>query len=533
MKKILWLAVFLALFILTPRSISADGATGAYSWGGAMPVTINVNSATSVHFTVTFPTGNSTYSPIVCIATAPKASCGGGSDDSTVVYDTSTPDSSNPNKAIPEVYKQAVTWSYTDTNLTANTNYDLIIIGSAGYQTPTSYAFYTGSETVPGSIAVTAKPNGSSVIMSTTVDTTQFPYYQEFTASLVYSTDPALSNPIGGGPIPPTGNSGTAGTYTWILPSLTPNTEYYYQVTITDGTASVKSLPIGNFSTDAGAVLSSFNPTGGSSPILNSHIYYFLAPFPGFSQLPDPSVCAQEQASAAAAGQPAPICSINDLLNYALKLLIGISAVVLVFRLMYEGYTYMVTDVPFLKASSKSGFFTALMGLMLAMSAYIILNTINPKLVNGTINATQLSIGIDGDSSAPTVVVSQGQVPGGVYCPGSGKSAAISKIAQSFIGKVTYSYGAKNAGTQTSGYAQLDCSGWANTVLSCAGYQSPPDYVNSGSAAIFGGAEPVNMSTGFTVSGNSVSINNKVLNPGDLVGWPQVGKSYGHVILCR
>jgi len=92
--------------------------------------------------------------------------------------------------------------------------------------------------------------------------------------------------------------------------------------------------------------------------------------------------------------------------------------------------------------------------------------------------------------------------------------------------------GGKSAAAQSGGFAILDCSGWANTVLNCAGYKTPGDYINSGSTDIFAAGEKVNMKTDFVASGGAVSIKGKPLNPGDLVGWPKpAGGGAGHVIL--
>jgi hypothetical protein len=164
---------------------------------------------------------------------------------------------------------------------------------------------------------------------------------------------------------------------------------------------------IETFNGSTGA-LAPFTPTGGQGTAgtnLNPSSYTLLSKgFPGLSVLPDPATCAAETTAAQAAGKAAPVCDINGLLNYAMKLLIGITGVVLVLRLMYEGFAIMTSDVPFKIASSKTAFFTALGGLLLALTAYIILNTINPQLVNETINVQQLSIGVTAPDTDQTPI---------------------------------------------------------------------------------------------------------------------------------
>ncbi len=339
----------------------------------------------------------------------------------------------------------------------------------------------------------------------------------------------------GGGAAPVEYNE-PAGNYYWVLGGLDSHTTYYAQQTIIspDGQSGVGKII--SFNGGTGAVISSsstFDPISGTNTNLNSSDYNLLEPFPGLSVIPSAATCAQEEATATRNGTAQPVCDVNGLLNYAMKLLIGLSGVVLVLRLMYEGYSYMVTDVPFLKASSKAGFFSALMGLMLALSAYVILNTINPKLVDETVNVAQLNIGVaGGDVDAPTQFLSKTQQLPNIICPGSGGSSVINQIAQSYVGKVTYSQAIPKGAVGSDGYQRLDCSGFANTVLQCAGFVQGKDYINSGSADIFGNSEKVNMSSGFVINGNDVLINNKVLNPGDLVGWtPSQGGGNGHVII--
>jgi hypothetical protein len=154
------------------------------------------------------------------------------------------------------------------------------------------------------------------------------------------------------------------------LSSLTPNTTYCFDY---DQWLGEK------FTTDNGSTLATATPPKDSS-------YRLLAPFPGLAVLLDPSQC-----GAVSAGK---ICSINDLLNFIFKILIGVTAVSLVFRLIWDGYRIMTTDVPFIKVNAKSDFFTALGGLLLALSAYIILNTINPKLVSNDISIQGVGVGV-------------------------------------------------------------------------------------------------------------------------------------------
>lgn len=178
------------------------------------------------------------------------------------------------------------------------------------------------------------------------------------------------------------------GSYTLVVTDLTPSATYYFKQAIsTSGGTTPVETKIGTFTAQKGYLAPG---SVGESLDFNSRSYHLLAPWPGLSVLMDPDLCAQKKADGSVPQDA--ICDVNGFLNFAFKLLIGITAVVLVLRLMYEGYQYVVTDVPFLKASAKSDFKTALLGLLLALSAYIILNTINPKLVNNRITIDSVEV---------------------------------------------------------------------------------------------------------------------------------------------
>jgi len=512
MKKILWLSILLS-------TLFAGHAFAAYTLNVPTP------AGSTITATLTGVSATSTSSFQLQVQTAPfsataapvQAAPGGALSGSSI---------SAAGTADPSVQKPSngtVTWSLSEN---PNTTYYVQVLELPAL--PGTPTWATGSQTVKtGALSfptLTTSLQGSSIQISGAFDPTKQSNYANYTETLTYSTSANLSNPIQAA-MPSV--AGTAlGSYYWMIP-VSPNTTYYAQqtITVTGTTNQFVDPAIINFDGGTGAAMSSATVTS----LLNTQSYTLLSGFPGLSVLPDPPLCAREQA----AGNAPAFCNINDVLNYFLKLMIGLSGVALVFRLMWEGYQYMMTDVPFLKASSKAGFFTALGGLVLALSAYLILNTINPKLVSDSNSIAQLSIGVaGGDTNAPTTFLSKAQIPTGIYCPNSGRSGAISQIAQSYQGHVTYSQAIPKGAVGSDGFIRLDCSGYANTVLECAGYTPGTDYINDGSAGIFANAESVTMSSGFTISGSNVLINNKQLNPGDLVGWtPSQGGGNGHVII--
>ncbi len=376
MKKILWLGILSSFFF-------ASHTFAAYV------LTIPTPTGTSINATMTgSPSVMYVYQLVVqttpFTTPAPKTNPTIPTTDPTL----GTPDA-----------KGVTTWSIPEN---ANTTYYVRVLEWAGLNanTPT---YITDPQTVKTGAAtvyfspLTTTQSGNAVIVSGSINTAKQPNYASLIETLTYSTNADLSNPILSN-IPSTAGS-TAGSYSWSLTGLNPNTPYYAQQTITLNAGNVAVDKIISFNGGTGAQIvpnadGTFTPTAnGANSNLNTSSYTLLSGFPGFTVLPDPTLCAQERA----AGKAPQFCDLNDVLNYFLKLLIGLSGVVLVLRLMFEGYQYMMSDVPFLKAKSKAGFFAALGGLLLALSAYLILNTINPQLVNESVSVSQLSIGVAGD----------------------------------------------------------------------------------------------------------------------------------------
>ncbi len=307
------------------------------------------------------------------------------------------------------------------------------LISSASYVTPSQTVKTTPFTVYYNDLSVDIEDSYANI--KGFIDPIKQKNYQDYHAYLTYSKSPDLSNPIQSG-IPslayatvgsPNGISDgkgpngedvsqddPAGTYWWVLPGIQPNTTYYMQQTLVlNANNSIKGK-IQSFDGSTGAtafVPSSANSGSGAGQNLNPNVYTFLSDPSKSTIFPDPDVCAQEQQQAQAAGKTPPKCSFNDYLNLAIQILIGITGVILVLRLMYVGFEYMTTDLPFKKANAKGQFFTSLMGLLLVLTSYIILNTINPKLVNETVNVQQLAIGVTAPDTDTTPLIQNTGAP--------------------------------------------------------------------------------------------------------------------------
>jgi hypothetical protein len=518
MKKLLWLSLLFSILFVSHTfaaalSLSASGTTvtGSMTGGDSLHIYQLILQTTPFASTVP-PTTNPKF------ATA----------DPTV----QSPDASG-----------LVKWSLQKD---PNTTYygRVLQISSVGdkpqFATTDSLQVATGGITVFFT-DLTTEMYGNNVIVRGTLDPVKNGSLGNYSVSLDVSTDQNF----------PSGNTShydarqtgdaadsdqgisTDGTYHFYVTNLGVNKIYYFRQIIKKGQSSVLTGKTQSFNSSDGVVIAPTAPGAAVTGAAPTSGYTLLSKgFPGLTFLPDPDTCAAMRADALAKGVAGPkYCDLNDVLNYFLKLLIGISGVVLVFRLMAEGFVIMTSDLPFKISGAKGNFLSALLGLLLVMTSYIILNTVNPKLVNEDVSVQQLAITIDGDANTPTVFVSNTQMSSGVICPGSGRSSEVQTVAKSFIGRVTYKYGAKSAIAQSDGKALLDCSAWANTVLKCSGYATPKDYANSGSADIFSKGESLNMASDFKINGSDVLVKNIKLNPGDLVGWTQATSTYGHVIL--
>lgn len=188
----------------------------------------------------------------------------------------------------------------------------------------------------------------------------------------------------------------------------------------------------------------------------------------------------------------------SGLVNTLIKIAIAVGGAICVIVIVINGVTYMGTSSIWEKGESKLNISSAIGGLVLLLCSYLILYTINPKLVNINIGGQTVQEEKWGGFTAGTTLTSgdllkPGALPEGVYCPKTGGSQEVAKVAKSFIGKVTYRYGGKINNTapypletqefKTScptGQKCLDCSGFVDVVLMCTGLATDNKSINTG-----------------------------------------------------
>lgn len=211
------------------------------------------------------------------------------------------------------------------------------------------------------------------------------------------------------------------------------------------------------------------------------------------------------------------------------KFVLGMTGLLAVFMITIGAITWIFAGGNSASVNKAKQYITgSVMGILLALSSFSILYIINPQLINNEmpkLGAVE-KVDLGGDTNDG---ISDGSLPSGIICPKSGGIDKVKEIASSFKGKMTYRLGGKGSSTGNPPYPNdskicengrpckefcpanstcLDCSGFTNQVLRCAGLS----FINSGSADIFKNAEKVESLTDTTANG-------KELKPGDLLGW--------------
>jgi type IV secretory pathway VirB2 component (pilin) len=175
-----------------------------------------------------------------------------------------------------------------------------------------------------------------------------------------------------------------------------------------------------------------------------SSAYHLLAPLPGVPSDFDP---------AAAGGG-----GIGKYLNVMIKFFIGICAVLAVIMIVVGGIEYMASELPGNKEAGKDRIQHAIWGLVLALSAWTLLYTINPDILNTDLSSLtdqQVTVAMDETETLSSALSSDDSISGSPapLCPeGIVKTAsgipACKRIAANFDKMIV---AAKAAGKNISG----------------------------------------------------------------------------------
>lgn len=210
---------------------------------------------------------------------------------------------------------------------------------------------------------------------------------------------------------------------------------------------------------------------------------------------------------------------------------LGIAAILAVVMIMIGGAQYLIGSSTGGEAvaAAKTRITNAITGLVLVLSAYLVLYITNPALTLLESLALQridpITFLVDNGDTSGSASTNDLKKISGIVCP-ENTSQSLYDVAQSFKGKVTYRWGGKggpppyseekktdSSGTAYSTYCPentvcADCSGFASILLACAGLGS----VSGSTSSIFNGAETI-------TTCSSTSVNGTFLKPGDLIGF--------------
>jgi len=79
-------------------------------------------------------------------------------------------------------------------------------------------------------------------------------------------------------------------------------------------------------------------------------------------------------------------CPFGNYLNILIKIFLGICAVLAMVMIVIGGIEYMTSDLASSKEAGKKTITSAILGLLLALGAFLILKTINPQLLSVCLN---------------------------------------------------------------------------------------------------------------------------------------------------
>jgi hypothetical protein len=105
-------------------------------------------------------------------------------------------------------------------------------------------------------------------------------------------------------------------------------------------------------------------------------------------------------------------CAFGKYMNMMIKIILGIAAVLAVIMIIKGGFEYMMSSLPSGKESGKGTITQAILGLIIALGAYLILFTINPNLLNFCLDKQlpKVELTIQDDIETPMTAQTQGGV---------------------------------------------------------------------------------------------------------------------------
>jgi hypothetical protein len=112
---------------------------------------------------------------------------------------------------------------------------------------------------------------------------------------------------------------------------------------------------------------------------------------------PLPVIASEYEALAPLPGYTSTVPSFGEYLAIVFNILLILAGVLSFLMIVIGGFQYMAVDSITGKAGGKERIKNAILGLLIALGAWIILNTINPDLINLGFNVKQVQLNVDGN----------------------------------------------------------------------------------------------------------------------------------------
>lgn len=246
--------------------------------------------------------------------------------------------------------------------------------------------------------------------------------------------------------------------------------------------------------------------------------------------------------------------SLPEYISGLFEAVIIVLIVLAVIMIVFAGVTHFFSATATGKEGKRELAWNAVIGLVIALGSWVLLNTISPNLAeNLSIQIPEVTLAGDVDafpgqniSNADGSITTGSTLPTnlGLMCPMVGGSAAVSNIIDSFVNKTTYRYGGKggplpagamypltpNESSSNSPYmcgsvacrtfcpndtVCLDCSGFTNQVRKCAGLPTFGGTASMRSSSSAIQINPINIAS----NGQSIMLAGEsyVFQPGDLL----------------
>ncbi len=106
----------------------------------------------------------------------------------------------------------------------------------------------------------------------------------------------------------------------------------------------------------------------------------------------EPLPCITGVTAGCSAGQTTPKIEIKDYILYVYKFFIAIAVFLAIIMIIWGGFNYITSEVPFIKSDGRSKIEGAVTGLAFVLVSYLILSTIDPRLVNVDTDITPIKI---------------------------------------------------------------------------------------------------------------------------------------------